>query len=115
MSGQHSIPMPRVFEQHRPEGMSLVETVLWEGRSAAALAAYDRLTGPSADTMSPAALDALCLLDAGQAAQSHIERVAATAYMQGVLTRMLSVEGAMAGRALVASVKAHEAAGGMLS
>jgi hypothetical protein len=100
--------MPLVLDQQRPHGMTMIEIVLWEACSAASLAAYDRLTSEGADRMSPAALDALTLLDAGLAAEPHIQRLATSDYMRTVLARMLSLEGAGAARTMLANVIAHE-------
>jgi hypothetical protein len=101
-------PMPLVLEQQRPHDMTMIEMVLWEACSAASLAAYDRLCSEGADRMSLAALDALTLLDAELAARPHIERLASSKYMQSVLARMLSLEGAGAARTMLANVIAHE-------
>jgi hypothetical protein len=100
-------PLPLVLDQQRPRDMTMIETVLWEACSAASLAAYDRLCSEGADRMSPAALDALTLLDAELAAQPHVERLASSPYMRSVLSRMLSLEGASAGRTMLANVIAH--------
>ena len=102
---------PQVVDENRPVGMTVFETVIWEALAAATQAAFARFVSHGADLLSMDALAALAQLDAGQAAQPHINRFAETYYMRASLGRAISAEGVAAARILVADMVAPSASG----